>query len=70
MEFEKAIEDHHQQMFQLPEPTNQGEGAINEKRDLQMIANELEKATESNKDAPKEKETDESLQSKSISSGE
>lgn len=69
LEFEKAIEDHHQQMSQSPEPTNQGEDVINEKRDLQMIANELEKATESNKDATKEKETDESVQTKVIHGG-
>lgn len=64
LEFEKAIEDHHQQMSKSPEPSNTREGVINEKRDLQMIASELEKATESNKDASKEKESDEGEQTK------
>ena len=69
LEFEKAIEDHHQQMSQSPEPVNQGEGVMNEKRDLQMIANELEKATESNKDSTKEKETDGGDQAKVFHGG-
>lgn len=64
LEFEKAIEDHHQQMSKSPEPSNLREDVINEKRDLQMIASELEKATESNKDASKEKESNEGEQTK------
>lgn len=64
LEFEKAIEDHHQQMSKSPEPSNLREGVINEKRDLQMIASELEKATESNKDTSKEKESNEGEQTK------
>lgn len=64
LEFEKAIEDHHQQMSKSPESGDQSEGVINERNDLQMIASELEKATESNKDTSEDKATEETEQTK------
>lgn len=65
LEFEKAIEDHHHQLSNSPEPNDKPEGnTINEKGNLQMIANELEKATEANKDFTKEKDIEDKNETK------
>lgn len=62
LEFDKAIENHHRQMSKSPDENIQQSQVINEKNDLQMIANELERATESNKDTTKEKDDQETTQ--------